>query len=279
MLVNVIEAHDVSFTYPGANGTALRNLDLIVKAGEWLAVIGQNGSGKSTLVQLLSGLQLPSTGLINIGNTEVNDRNLASIHQQVGIVFQNPGSQFVGSTVAEDVAFGLENRQVPSDEMPAIIKRCLQVVDMWEYRHTSPATLSGGQQQRVAIASVLALQPKILILDEATSMLDPLARQQIMNLLVNLQQQGLTIIMVTHHLSEAEQADRALALNNGEVLAEGPVHAVLSQQKLVRQLELHLAPGEHLLNQLQQLGISTPDRYLTTEEAVQWLKQRLNLTQ
>lgn len=269
----------MNFTYPGASTPTLQNINFTVRPGEWLAIIGQNGSGKSTLVQLLSGLQLPSAGLVKIGDTVVSDHNLPTIHQQVGIVFQNPGSQFVGSTVAEDVAFGLENRQVPSEKMPPIIKQCLKAVDMWDYRHTAPDALSGGQQQRVAIASVLALQPQVLILDEATSMLDPLARQQIMDLLVDLQQQGLTIIMVTHHLSEAEQAERVLALDDGTVLAEGPVHDILDQPKLLRQLKLHLAPGQELLTKLHQLGVTIPDHYLTTEEAVQWLKQRLNLTQ
>ncbi len=279
MLVNAIEVNNMNFTYPGASTPTLQNINFTVRPGEWLAIIGQNGSGKSTLVQLLSGLQLPSAGLVKIGDTVVSDHNLPTIHQQVGIVFQNPGSQFVGSTVAEDVAFGLENRQVPSEKMPPIIKQCLKAVDMWDYRHTAPDALSGGQQQRVAIASVLALQPQVLILDEATSMLDPLARQQIMDLLVDLQQQGLTIIMVTHHLSEAEQAERVLALDDGTVLAEGPVHDILDQPKLLRQLKLHLAPGQELLTKLHQLGVTIPDHYLTTEEAVQWLKQRLNLTQ
>lgn len=276
--MKIIEVDHVSFAYPGTTTNSISNLNLTVSKSDWLAIIGQNGSGKSTLVKLLSGLQLPDSGSVIVNNQLVNEDNLSTIHQQVGVVFQNPGSQFVGSTVAEDVAFGLENRQVPSESMPTIIEQCLKAVDMWEYRQAAPDALSGGQQQRVAIASVLALQPQVLILDEATSMLDPLARQQVMTLLKKLQQQGLTIVMVTHELAEAEQAQRVLALDHGQVISNGLVHDVLSNQSLIQKLKLVQAPGQELINQLQQLGLPVPDHYLTTEEVVQWLKQRLNLT-
>lgn len=277
--MSAIDVENVGFSYPGTQEQVLHDISFQVPDGEWLAVIGRNGSGKSTLVQLLAGLHLPSSGSITIGDTPVNDQQLSTIHQRVGIVFQNPSNQFVGSTVAEDVAFGLENHQVPSQNMPAIIERALKAVHMWDYRNAAPDSLSGGQQQRVAIAGVLALHPQVLIFDESTSMLDPLARQQIIGLLHTFKGQGLTIIMVTHQLSEAEEADRVLAIERGTIIANGPIHNVLSQGTLIQRLGLHLAPGQALLNELRDRGITIPGHYLTTEEAVQWLKQRLNLTQ
>uniref|UniRef100_UPI002B05F17E ATP-binding cassette domain-containing protein n=1 Tax=Limosilactobacillus reuteri TaxID=1598 RepID=UPI002B05F17E len=194
-----IKIRKLVFTYPDSKYPVLNNINLDFEPFSWTAIIGHNGSGKSTLARLIDGLLSPTAGSIEVDGIQVNESSLGQIHQQIGFVFQNPENQFVGATVADDVAFGLENRQVAQNEMGEKIDKALKMVGMSDYKNTAPINLSGGQKQRVELAGILVLMPKIIILDEATSMLDPLARQEILSLLQRLKNEyNLSIISITH---------------------------------------------------------------------------------
>src|SRR5699024_10418426 len=224
-----IKFNRVTCKYPDSTKVLIDNQSVVLPTNKWISIVGHNGSGKSTVVRLLNGLLQPSKGKILIGDLEVNEQHLETVHKLVGMVFQNPENQFVGSTVAEDVAFGLENYNVAPEEMPKIIKQALKSVGMIDYEDSLIADLSGGQKQRIAIAGVLAVKPKIIIFDEATSMLDPVGRESIMKLLETLHHDGgYTIIMITHDLNEAELADHILILDQGKVVANDVNKKVLS---------------------------------------------------
>lgn len=271
--VDLIQFKHVSFAYAHSQ-QILSDLSFVVPAGSRLSIIGPNGSGKSTLVKLMAGLLTPTKGQVLLNGTSLAKH--ANLQTAVGIVFQNPENQFVGSTVAEDVAFSLENLRVPTQQMDQLIDQALRRVDMLAYRHASIERLSGGQKQRVAIAGILALQPQLIIFDEATSMLDPVGRRQIMQIMTDLQSQGLTTVSITHHLDEAELSDNILVLDRGHLVDFGPVHQVLADQSLMKQLALLPAPGTELKAALAEHDISVPDNYQTTEEVVSWLKQQLH---
>lgn len=272
-----IRFNHVTFKYPDSDKVLINNQSFVLPVNKWISVVGHNGSGKSTIVRLLNGLLRPSKGKILIGDLEVNEQHLETVHKLVGMVFQNPENQFVGSTVAEDVAFGLENYNITPKKMPTIIKQALRSVGMTDYEDSLIAELSGGQKQRIAIAGVLAVKPRIIIFDEATSMLDPMGRKSIMELLEALHRDGrYTIIMITHDLNEAELADHILILDQGKVVANGITREVLSNHQLLRQLQLAPAAGEQIRERLIHAGIKVPQGYMTTGEMVQWLKQKLN---
>lgn len=267
----------VTFKYPDTKEPLIKRQSFTLPTNKWIAVVGHNGSGKSTIVRLLDGLLTPQEGTISIGNLTVDEHNLEKVHRDIGMVFQNPENQFVGSTVAEDIAFGLENHNVDPRQMPAIIDDVLHQVGMAKYGSSLITDLSGGQKQRIAIAGVLAINPQIIILDEATSMLDPAGRRSILQLMKKLHSQGkYTIIMITHNLNEAELADHILAIDQGKVLANDDARLVLVNEELIEQLQLIPATGQLLKAQLRQARISVPPKYLTTEEMVEWLHQRLN---
>ncbi|MBD7894426.1 energy-coupling factor transporter ATPase [Limosilactobacillus sp. Sa3CUN2] len=272
-----IKFNHVTFKYPNSQKILIDDQSFTLPTNKWISIVGHNGSGKSTIMRLLNGLLQPNKGQITIDNLVVNEQNLEEVHKLVGMVFQNPENQFVGSTVAEDVAFGLENYNVAPEEMPMIIKQALATVGMTKYENSLISDLSGGQKQRIAIAGVLAVRPQIIVLDEATSMLDPMGRESIMKLLRKLHDDGhYTIIMITHDLNEAELADHVLVLEQGKVLANGITEEVLSNSKLLKELQLAPATGEQIREKLISVGISVPDKYLKTEEMVRWLKQKLN---
>lgn len=272
-----IKFNHVTFKYPDSDKVLIDNQSFVLPVNKWIAVVGHNGSGKSTIVRLLNGLLQPNKGKILIDDLEVNEQHLETVHKLVGMVFQNPENQFVGSTVAEDVAFGLENYNVAPEEMPTLIKQALKSVGMIDYEDSLIAELSGGQKQRIAIAGVLAVKPKIIIFDEATSMLDPVGRESIMKLLETLHHDGgYTIIMITHDLNEAELADHILILDQGKVVANDVTKKVLSNHQLLRKLQLTPAAGEQIREELIHAGIKAPQEYITTGEMVRWLKQKLN---
>lgn len=224
---NIIEVNKISYNYP-ERSLLFDNLSLNVREGEWLALIGQNGSGKSTLARLIDGLLVLKSGAITVDGLPVNDENINEIRNRIGIVFQNPEDQFVGATVEDDVAFGLENRQVPREQMHEIVEKSLKSVGMWQFRERIPANLSGGQKQRVAIAGIIALHPKIIILDEATSMLDPQGRNDILQLVRDLKEDNhLTVISITHDIDEAAGADRVVILNQGQIIDENTLMGYL----------------------------------------------------
>ena len=218
---NIIKIKNVSFSYPESDTPAIDNISFNVRRGSWTSIIGHNGSGKSTIIRLINGLLVPDESgdpLIEVDGIKLTDDTVWEVRNRVGIVFQNPDNQFVGATVADDVAFGLENRGIPHSEMVKIVPEAIKAVGMSEYANSEPANLSGGQKQRVAIAGILAIKPKIIVLDEATSMLDPEGRNQILSIVQDMKDKyDLTVISITHDIDEANMADQVLVMNDGKL--------------------------------------------------------------
>lgn len=214
----IISLEGVSFAYPEEQEKTLDNVTFHVKQGEWLSIVGHNGSGKSTLVRLIDGLLEANEGTITVGNQVLSEETVWDIRRKIGMVFQNPDNQFVGATVEDDVAFGLENQGISHQKMKKRVVEALDLVGMTDFTEREPARLSGGQKQRVAIAGIVAMRPEILILDEATSMLDPEGRLELMKTIQTVRDQyGMTIISITHDLDEVALSDRVLVMKNGQV--------------------------------------------------------------
>ena len=274
---NAIEFKDVTFTYPESKAPVLKKINFKVKKGSWTALIGHNGSGKSTISKLINGLLLPdkdSSSVITVSGMNLNSENVWDIREKVGIVFQNPDNQFVGATVGDDVAFGLENRGVPRDQMVKIVKKVLSDVGMLDYIDAEPANLSGGQKQRVAIAGILAVEPEIIILDESTSMLDPSGRDQILKIIKRLMsEKNLTILSITHDIDEADMVDNVIVLNDGKILAQASPTEIFSQTEMLRQIGLDIPFVDKLIYKLNQLGITIPKDVQTKDELKQYLCQ------
>lgn len=275
----IISLSHVDYAYPNSDVLALHDLSLTINQGEWVAIIGHNGSGKSTFAKLLNYLLAPTKGEIKINDVVANEENMWTIRDMVGMVFQNPDNQFVGATVADDVAFGMENRSVPREEMMKRVDDALTEVQMMPFSDREPARLSGGQKQRVAIASVLALQPKILILDEATAMLDPKGRREMIALVRDLKARmgdDLTVISITHDIDEAASAERVMVINDGELIETGLPSEIFANADQLRRFGLAVPFAEQLKEKLRQRGITVPDEYLTTEGLVTWLWQSIS---
>lgn len=223
----MLRFNNVFFKYYNSNDYILKNINFQVEEGEWLTIVGNNGSGKSTITKLICAQYEQQSGEIFLYNKIYNLKNLDFIRDNIAVVFQNPDNQFVGSTVEEDIAFGLENKNISQEKMDDIITNALKTVDMTEYRFKEPRELSGGQKQRVAIASALALNPKILILDEATSMLDPLSKKNILDYIKKINKESnTTIISITHDVEELKYSDKILLLQNGEIITQSSVENI-----------------------------------------------------
>ncbi|EAC4735851.1 energy-coupling factor ABC transporter ATP-binding protein [Listeria monocytogenes] len=239
MAESFVRLEHVFYKYEDTEKYAVKDVSISARKGEWVALVGHNGSGKSTIAKLLNGLLFPEDGLIKIGHFVLSEKNIWDIRRQVGMVFQNPDNQFVGATVQDDVAFGLENHGVPHDTMVERVESALNEVGMQSYALHEPARLSGGQKQRVAIAGVLALQPDVIILDEATSMLDPRGRAEVMETIrIMREQEDITVISITHDLDEVLFADRVIVMNNGEVHSEGTPQEIFEQADAMREIGL-----------------------------------------
>ena len=272
----IVDVHDVSYTYPGNHEATLKNVSIAFNQNEWTTIIGHNGSGKSTLARLIDGLLPLDKVSIVVDGVSVNEDHLSDIHQKIGFVFQNPENQFVGTTVEDDVAFGLENHQVPRNEMQFRINQALDDVAMQSYAHKEPGMLSGGQKQRVAIAGILSLRPKILIFDEATSMLDPVARQTVLQLLQRLKvEKGFTIIAISHDPIEATYADNIVIMDQGHVVAHGRSTDILGNYNLLNKYQLILPFTEQLKRALLARGMQLPAEYMTEEQIIKWVSQQL----
>lgn len=234
----IIKVENLCFEYePGLK--TIHNISFQIKKGEYVAILGHNGSGKSTIAKLLIGLLEKKSGNIIIDHKELNLENLYKIREKIGIVFQNPDNQFIGATVRDDIAFGLENICIPREKMDELIERYAKRVRMDQFLDHEPTKLSGGQKQRVAIAGILAMSPSIIILDESTSMLDPRGRKEINELIRELKEdKEMTIISITHDIEEAKNADRILLLNKGEIVGDDQPETLLMNEKLL--LDLHL---------------------------------------
>jgi energy-coupling factor transport system ATP-binding protein len=263
-----ISLTDVYFRHHDGQEWTLENINLTIKSGEWVSIVGQNGSGKSTFAKLLNGLYLPSEGTVEvIGYSTAKDENLIDIRRQVGMVFQNPDNQFIGATVEDDVAFGLENAGVPREIMLKRVEESLKRVNMLDYKDVEPHRLSGGQKQRVAIAGIIALAPKIVIFDEASSMLDPKGRQQLITLMQDLHNEGITILTITHDVNELLYADRIIQFSEGKVVFDGTPKLLF----LTTKQYLDAPFTVHLQQLLKSRGIPLEEQYFKHEELIEAL--------
>lgn len=269
---HLVEFKNVSFRYNNEGDWVLRNCSFTINENESVAIIGHNGSGKSTIAKLMNGLLLPEQGEIFINGYKLNEESIWDIRRNVGMVFQNPDNQFVGATVQDDVAFGMENNGIPREVMITRINESLQAVRMEAYKQTEPYRLSGGQKQRVAIAGVLAVSPKLLILDEATVMLDPRGRTEIMETISNIiKRENLTLITITHDLYEATQVDRIIVLNKGEINMIGTPDEIFEHQSVLQQMGLDIPFTVELSNELIQLGVNLNKHALNHEQLLEEL--------
>lgn len=272
MRENIIELNNITFTYFGNDMPSLRNVSLNVKKGEWLSIIGPNGSGKSTLAKIINGLFVADSGQVVIDKQVLTDESVWEIRRQIGMVFQNPDNQFVGATVEDDVAFGLENNGVPRDEMIVRVKEALEKVNMYHFIQKEPARLSGGQKQRVALASVLALRPQVIILDEATSMLDPRGRAEVISAVRALKEQfDLTVISITHDLDEAALSDRILIMNQGKIHQVGSPEEIFSLGDRLIEMGLDVPFAQKLKKELVNLGVDINTKYENEEALFNWI--------
>lgn len=264
----ILTVENLSFRYDKrVDLDTLSSISFSVRKGEWLAIIGTNGSGKSTLAQILVGLLKPDHGTVKIDGIELTEESKWQIRKKIGIVFQNPDNQFIGTTVEDDVAFSLENVNMPFEEMEQRVIEAIRMVGLEEQRKSDPSNLSGGQKQRVAIAGILALKPDILILDESFVMLDPLSRKDLLHTLKKLkEQQAITIISITHDMNEAAAADRIIELKAGVIANSGHPSEIFKN-------ETSLEPPfiERLRRLFIQKGKSAPDRFMSEKEMVEWL--------
>ncbi|WP_368658270.1 energy-coupling factor ABC transporter ATP-binding protein [Metabacillus halosaccharovorans] len=272
MSETIISVENITFHYDQTASPALDDVSIQVKKGEWLAIVGHNGSGKSTLARILNGLYLPDTGKIQVCGIELTQDTVWDVRKHVGMVFQNPDNQFVGTTVKDDVAFGLENNGVKRDEMVNKIEWATKKVRMDQFLEHEPHHLSGGQKQRVAIASVIAVQPDITILDEATSMLDPIGRGEVIQTVRELKEQSdLTVISITHDLEEASKADRIIVMNGGKKFTEGTPDEIFQLDDQLVKIGLDLPFPLQLSKRLREVGIPIKDHHLTEEGLVEEL--------
>lgn len=264
-----IKFENVTYRYQDATKNALSNLSFSVNEGEFVAVLGHNGSGKSTLAKLINGIFLPTEGEVFVdGKSTAKDEDIWAIRHSCAMVFQNPDNQLIASTVEADVAFGPENLGVEPAQIRERVERALSEVEMLPYLKRVPAYLSGGQKQRVAIAGVLAMEPSCIVFDEPTSMLDPDGRRDVLEIILKLKQRGITILLITHHVEEAIQADRVLVMREGRLVLSGGPREVFSRTEELRSYALMPPPSVELSEKLQQLGIDIKAENLSHEELV-----------
>ncbi len=271
--MSLIEIKDLCYRYNQDEKWALQGINLEIKSGEFIAILGHNGSGKSTLAKMLNGLLVPNTGevLVN-GNSTVKNEEIWKIRQQVGMVFQNPDNQLVASIVEEDVAFGPENLGLESSQIKARVQEALEAVGMEEFRRYAPHNLSGGQKQRVAIAGVLAMHPKCLVLDEPTAMLDPVGRKSVMAAVQDLNQRlGMTAVYITHFMAEAIKADRIIVMDSGKVVLEGTPQEIFSRVEQVRKYHLEVPQITELAFELRKAGVDVSSNIFDADRLVEEL--------
>ena len=276
----ILQTENLTFRYTTGEGvapTVLDNLTLSVRPGEFVAVLGHNGSGKSTLAKHFNAILLPSGGKVYVDGLDTcGEEHLLDIRRRVGMVFQNPDNQIVASVVEEDVAFGPENLGVPSEEIRARVDSALAAVGMTEYARHAPHLLSGGQKQRVAIAGVLAMRPRCIVLDEPTAMLDPVGRREVLDTIRRLNTEaGITVVLITHHMDEAAQADRLIVMHDGHIMADDSPEQVFQNVDGLRSLGLEVPEPVALLYELRQAGVDVPLTALTVDECAQVLKELL----
>lgn len=273
---NIIDAQDIVYEYYNydENGDkkdairALNHTSISIDEGEFVVILGHNGSGKSTFAKHLNAILTPKEGTLFVSGIDARDaKNMWDIRREVGMVFQNPDNQIVATIIEEDVAFGPENIGIEPKEIRKRVDAALQTVDMEEYKHGSPNQLSGGQKQRIAIAGVIAMEPKCIVFDESTAMLDPIGRRQVMSTMEKLNKEhGITIVHITHYMQEAILADRIIVMDKGEVLLQGTPREVFKEVELLKNIGLDVPDATYLMYLLNKEGFDFPRDLLTTEE-------------
>lgn len=285
-IVGIVQAKDLTFEYirrdeeGNVEGitTAVDNVNIDIKAGYFVAVLGHNGSGKSTFAKHLNALVMPTEGTVYVDGMDTKDAdNTLKVRQTAGMVFQNPDNQIVGTLVDEEVGFGPENIGVPTEEIWERVEKSLKAVGMYKFRNASPNKLSGGQKQRVAIAGIVAMKPKCIVLDEPTAMLDPLGRKEVIHVLHELnKKEGVTIILITHYMEEVIDADHVFVMDNGKVVMEGTPRQIFSQVDKLKELRLDVPQVTELAYELKKEGLPVKDGIIRNEEFVEEIK-RLDL--
>lgn len=285
-IVGIVQAKDLTFEYirrdeeGNVEGitTAVDNVNIDIKAGDFVAVLGHNGSGKSTFAKHLNALVMPTEGTVYVDGMDTKDAdNTLKVRQTAGMVFQNPDNQIVGTLVDEEVGFGPENIGVPTEEIWERVEKSLKAVGMYKFRNASPNKLSGGQKQRIAIAGIVAMKPKCIVLDEPTAMLDPLGRKEVIHVLHELnKKEGVTIILITHYMEEVIDADHVFVMDNGKVVMEGTPRQIFSQVDKLKELRLDVPQVTELAYELKKEGLPVKDGIIRNEELVEEIK-RLDL--
>lgn len=281
--MGIVQAKNLTFEYirrdeeGNVEGitTAVDNVNIDIKAGDFVAVLGHNGSGKSTFAKHLNALVMPTEGTVYVDGMDTKDAdNILKVRQTAGMVFQNPDNQIVGTLVDEEVGFGPENMGVPTEEIWERVEKSLKAVGMYKFRNASPNKLSGGQKQRVAIAGIVAMKPKCIVLDEPTAMLDPLGRKEVINVLHELnQKEGVTIILITHYMEEVIDADHVFVMDGGKLVMEGTPRQVFSQVDKLKSLRLDVPQVTELAYELKKAGLPVKDGIIRNEELVEELKR------
>lgn len=269
----MIRVEHLTYQYPDTDTAAVKDVSLHIEKGSFVAVLGHNGSGKSTLAKHFNGILQPTEGKVFVAGMDTsNPDNLLNIRRTVGMVFQNPDNQIVANIVEDDVAFAPENLGVPSEEIRRRVDEALQLVEMYEYRMHAPHLLSGGQKQRVAIAGVIAMCPECIVLDEATAMLDPVGRSEVIKTVTSLcREQGITVVHITHHMEECVDADRVVVMNDGEIVADGTPKRVFAQVELLRSYGLTVPATTDLIDRLNKGGLNLNIEALSLEDCVEEL--------
>ena len=264
----IISFNNVHFTYPGDDDETLRGIDLEIEEGSFVAVLGHNGSGKSTLAKHMNAILVPDEGKVTVAGLDTADENgIIDLRRNIGMVFQNPDNQIVANVVEDDVAFAPENLGVAPEEIRKRVDDALRQVGMYELRKHAPHLLSGGQKQRVAIAGVIAMQPKIIVLDEPTAMLDPQGRAEVVSTVSKLcREKGMTVILITHHMDECVDADRLIVMSNGRIVADGSPEKVFSMVELMEKEGLTVPETTRVLYELRGQGIDVPLDALRVED-------------
>ena len=279
----MIHVDHLSFAYPGVDNTpgvsVFQDLELSVEEGSFVAILGGNGCGKSTLAKHFNSILLPSGGKVYVcGMDTANEEQLIAIRRNVGMVFQNPDNQIVANVVEEDVAFGPENLGISSPEIRHRVDKALKQVGMYEYREHAPHLLSGGQKQRIAIAGIIAMAPKCIVLDEPTAMLDPRGRREVMDTVLRLnREKKITVVLITHHMDEAARADRVVVLHKGKIFADGTPQQVFSKVDKMHEIGLASPETVELCHELNQYGFSLPLDRLDPKECAQTLYEILKV--
>lgn len=273
----ILEVENLVFKYEKESDVnQLNGVSFSITKGEWVSIIGQNGSGKSTTARLIDGLFEEFEGIVKIDGERLTAENVWNLRRKIGMVFQNPDNQFVGATVEDDVAFGMENQGIPREEMIKRVDEALLAVNMLYFKTREPARLSGGQKQRVAVAGIIALRPEIIILDESTSMLDPTGRSEIMRVIHEIKDKyHLTVLSITHDLDEAASSDRILVMRAGEIIKEAAPSELFATSEDMVEIGLDVPFSSNLMKDLRTNGFELPEKYLSEDELVELLADKL----